>query len=82
MPGGGRFLQVSGLIYSWNPNAPIGQRIVSVQILNQAGQYEKLDTISIYSVVASNYLRDGGDGYTMLQNVALPPVNGLEKLFY
>ncbi len=69
----GRFLQISGLSYVFDPAAPVGSRVKTMQV-NQT----PLDLSRHYTVVTSQFLADGGDGYTMFmhagdrQNLELP----------
>ncbi len=58
-----RMLQISGLQYTWNQNAPIGERIV--EITDAEGN--SLDPAQIYTVTANNYLATGGDGFTVFK---------------
>ncbi len=61
----GRFPQVSGLKYVWDPSvAPNEGRIVSVQVM-QNGEWVDIDPNAEYGVVSNNYVRNGGDGYKM-----------------
>ena len=60
----GRFPQVSGLRFVWDPGAKPGSRIVSVEV-EEAGGYEPINVSNSYRVVTTNYLYQGGDGYTM-----------------
>jgi 2',3'-cyclic-nucleotide 2'-phosphodiesterase (5'-nucleotidase family) len=60
----GRFPQVSGLRFVWDPGAKPGNRIVSVEV-KEAGGYEPINVSNTYRVVTTNYLYQGGDGYTM-----------------
>jgi len=60
----GRFLQVSGLAVVFDPTAPSGTRITSVQV-NGA----PLNPARRYSVAADNFIAEGGDGYTMFLQV-------------
>ncbi len=70
----GRFPQVSGLRYTWDPSAAPGERIVSVEVLNpETGEYEPLDPDAVYTVAANDYMRRGGDGYSMLKENAINP---------
>ncbi len=70
----GRFPQVSGLRYTWDPSKPAGERIVSVEVLNpETGEYEPLDPDAIYTVATNDYMRHGGDGYSMLKENAINP---------
>lgn len=68
--GTGRFLQVSGLRYSWDGSQPVGRRIVSVEVMNEDGEYEPLDPDEIYSIATNDYLFVGGDAYDMFANNA------------
>ncbi len=71
--GTGRFAQVSGLRYSWDGSKPVGERIVSVEVLNADGTYSPIDPEAIYTVAANDFLRNGGDEYTMFRNRAIDP---------
>jgi len=63
--GSGRFLQVSGLQFQYNPNLPAtGNRLITVSVLNRdTGAYEPLDTLKTYSMATTNFMFLGGDGY-------------------
>jgi len=74
--GGGRFLQVSGLRYQFDPSKPAGSRIVSVEVLNSQGEYQALDPTAIYSVATNDFLREGGDGFTVMAE------NGIDAYDY
>lgn len=63
--GAGRFLQVSGLRFTYDPTAESGSRVVSVEVEAADGTFEALDDAAIYSVVTNSFVRQGGDGYTM-----------------
>lgn len=69
----GRFLQVSGLRYTIDPTLEPGSRIVSVEVLNDAGEYEPIDPEATYSVVTLNFIRMGGDGFSVLAENAINP---------
>jgi len=56
-------LQTIGLTYSWNPNAPIGSRIVSMK--DMKGQ--EIQPNKEYEVSVSNYLASGGDKFTAFE---------------
>jgi 5'-nucleotidase len=71
--GTGRFLQVGGLRYQWDPAEPVGSRIQSVEVLVAKGEYQALDPEAVYQVVTIDYLRGGGDGYTVFQEKAIDP---------
>lgn len=69
----GRFAQVSGMRYTFNPTLEPGSRIVSAEILNEDGSYSPIDSEVIYSVVTNNFVRLGGDFYTVLAENAINP---------
>jgi 5'-nucleotidase len=68
--GTGRFLQVSGLRYSFNPAKPAGKRLANVEILAPDGAYAPLDPDKSYVLASTGYLLKGGDGYVMLKDKA------------
>ncbi|WP_339200106.1 bifunctional metallophosphatase/5'-nucleotidase [Peribacillus sp. FSL P2-0133] len=53
-------LQTVGLTYNWDPNAPIGNRIVGLK--DMKGQ--EIQPNNEYEVAVSNYLASGGDNFT------------------
>lgn len=69
----GRFAQVSGLRYTFNPTLEPGSRIVSAEVLNDDGTYSPVDPESIYTVVTNNFVRQGGDFYEVLAQNAIDP---------
>jgi 5'-nucleotidase len=60
--GAGRFPQVSGLRFVWDPEAEPGARVVSVEV-DMGGTWAALDPAATYGVVSNNFMRNGGDGY-------------------
>ena len=65
----GRFLQVSGLTYTWDAERPAGQRIVAVK-----KDGFPLQTDAKYTVTVNEYLAGGGDNFTVLTQAANPVV--------
>jgi 5'-nucleotidase len=61
--GTGRFLQVSGLRFSYDGSQEVGRRIVSVEVLNDDDEYELLDPDEVYTIATNDYLFAGGDDY-------------------
>ena len=59
--GAGRFPQVSGMSYVYDPTAPAGSRVVSIKV----GDAD-LDPDKTYKVAVNNYILAGGDGYSAL----------------
>lgn len=58
----GRFPQVAGLKFTWDPSAGVGSRIVEVMVAEGDG-FVAIDPAKTYGVVTNNYVRNGGDGY-------------------
>jgi 5'-nucleotidase len=76
--GTGRFLQVAGLRFAFTRNAPAGERVRGVEVLERAAdggaeEWRPLDRDRIYRVVTNNFTRNGGDGFDMLRNRAIDP---------
>ena len=65
--GAGRFLQVSGLKYSFDLAQKPGSRITDVQIKDGTG-FKALDPAGVYKVVVNNFIASGGDGFDALKN--------------
>ena len=57
----GRFLQVSGVHFVYDPSRPVGRRVTEAKVHG-----EPLDPGALYTVATIDYLLDGGDGYDML----------------
>ncbi|WP_170522913.1 bifunctional metallophosphatase/5'-nucleotidase [Ruegeria arenilitoris] len=61
----GRFPQVAGLKFTWDPSvAPNEGRVTEVMVAEGDG-YVPIDPAKTYLVVTNNYVRNGGDGYKM-----------------
>lgn len=69
----GRFPQVSGLRYTFNPSRPAGSRILEVRVGDRP-----LDEAATYTVATNDFMLRGGDGYAMLATgqVLVSPVDG------
>ncbi|NBR53478.1 MAG: hypothetical protein EBT91_08615 [Rhodobacteraceae bacterium] len=59
--GAGRFPQVSGLSFVYDPAAPAGARITEVSVGGAALEADK-----VYRVATNDYMLSGGDGYGAL----------------
>lgn len=60
----GRFPQVSGLVFKYDPTRPAGSRVVEVSVGGKP-----LDEKASYTLATSDFLVSrGGDGYTMLKD--------------
>ncbi|MEL6167132.1 MAG: bifunctional metallophosphatase/5'-nucleotidase [Pseudomonadota bacterium] len=65
--GGGRFPQVAGLKFTWDPSMAPGSRVTEIMVAD-GGAFVPLDEIKVYGVVSNNFMRNGGDGYEMFVN--------------
>jgi 2',3'-cyclic-nucleotide 2'-phosphodiesterase (5'-nucleotidase family)/endonuclease/exonuclease/phosphatase family metal-dependent hydrolase len=77
--GNGRFGQIGGFNFSYDPNAPTSQRIRSLALADATGN--SVQTIvkngelvvasnTVFSVVTQGFLANGGDSYpTVIQNI-------------
>ncbi|XP_078332927.1 snake venom 5'-nucleotidase-like isoform X1 [Crassostrea virginica] len=69
----GKFLQVSGIRVKFNLQKPEGQRIVDVKVICsecEVPEFKPLENERLYDIVLSNFLLNGGDGYTMIRDNA------------
>ena len=66
----GRFPQVAGLRYVFDATQEAGSRIVSVEVM-QDGAYSAIDPEAMYRVATNDYMRGGGDGYSILETNAV-----------
>ena len=68
--GTGRFPQVAGMRYSFDPSKPAGSRIVSVEVRAADGSFAPIDRAALYTLVTNDFVRKGGDGYAMFKDKA------------
>ena len=68
--GAGRFPQVSGMKYSFDKSKPAGSRVVSVEV-KEGDAFVPLDPAKTYGVVSNNYMRSGGDGYSVFAKAGM-----------
>lgn len=59
----GRFPQIAGMTFVYDPAAPAGNRIVEVTVGG-----EPLEEDKIYRVATNEYVAGGGDGYETMKN--------------
>ncbi|MBB5535351.1 5'-nucleotidase C-terminal domain-containing protein [Rhizobium giardinii] len=67
--GGGRFPQVAGLKFAFDRSKPVGSRISNVEV-KEGEAFVALDPAKAYNVVSNNYMRNGGDGYSIFKTKA------------
>jgi 5'-nucleotidase len=72
----GAFPQVGGMRYSFDPDQPVGSRIISVEVKEAGGGYSPLVLDAVYKVTANEYMRTGGDGYDIFASSAIDPYDG------
>jgi 5'-nucleotidase len=66
--GGGRFPQVAGLRFTWDPTVPpMEGRIRSVEV-REGEAWVPIDPAKIYLAATNNFMRNGGDGYVSLRD--------------
>jgi 5'-nucleotidase len=75
--GEGRFLQVSGLRFTFDRRLPPGRRVTSVEI-GEAGRWAPLDDDRVYVVAIPDYLFAGGDGFVAHNRAVLSVPPGAE----
>ena len=68
----GRFMQVAGLRYVFDATQEVGSRVVSAEVL-QDGEYVAIDPAAIYRAATNDFIRAGGDGYSVLADNAINP---------
>ena len=61
--GRGRFPQVAGLKFTWDPNAPPMQGRIKEVLVRDGDAWVPIAPAKVYSVVTNNFMRNGGDGY-------------------
>jgi 5'-nucleotidase len=66
----GRFPQVAGLKYSFDPAAASGARVSDVMVLIGGDAWGPIDPAAVYGLVSNNYVRGGGDGYRVFVKAA------------
>lgn len=68
--GAGRFPQVAGMKYTFDKDAEPGSRISEVMVADAEGNFAPLDPDATYLAATNNYMRNGGDGYSMFVDAA------------
>lgn len=68
----GRFPQVAGLRFAWDPTAPPGSRVRGIEVAQGSG-FVPLDPARVYRVLTNDFMRKGGDGYVIFRDRAIDP---------
>nr|WP_052125014.1 5'-nucleotidase C-terminal domain-containing protein [Lysinibacillus odysseyi] len=63
----GGFLHVSGGRVTYDSSKPTGQRVVSIEILNEDGTYTALEDSKTYTIATNAFTAKGGDGFDMFK---------------
>ena len=63
--GTGRFPQVAGMRFTWSSDKLPGERILNVEIKNVDGSFTPIDSQETYKIATNDFLRKGGDGYSV-----------------
>jgi 5'-nucleotidase/UDP-sugar diphosphatase len=71
----GRFPQVAGIRFAWDPAEPPGSRVRAAEVAQGSG-FVPLDPGRVYRVATNDFMRRGGDGYAMFRDRALDPYDG------
>jgi len=64
----GRFLQVSGFSFTYDPVAPPGERVLHIT-LDDGRELSPDDNTTIITLTSSNYIMTGGDEFTILEDL-------------
>jgi 2',3'-cyclic-nucleotide 2'-phosphodiesterase (5'-nucleotidase family) len=82
-PGNGRFLQVSGVRFSFDRRLPAGSRVSDVHV-QRAGTWQPIDLNALYIVAVPDYSYGGGDGYTFRSRavITIPPGPDLKLMVF
>ncbi len=59
-----RFLQISGLTYTWSDARAVGDKVVEIR----GADGQPIDRAATFSVAINSFLADGGDGFTILRS--------------
>lgn len=79
LPGGGRFPQVAGFAFTFDPNAEEGARVLSITV---EGEYLDLqDDETTFVLATNNFIANGGDAFTMFVGMeALLEFSALDEI--
>jgi 5'-nucleotidase len=68
--GGGRFPQVAGLRFTFDPSLPPMEGRIQEVTVQDGEDWAPIDPAKVYSAVTNNFMRNGGDGYVSLRDEA------------
>ncbi len=61
----GRFPQVAGLKFTWDPSVAAGEGRIQEVMVDKGDGFTPIDPAATYGVVSNNFVRNGGDGFKM-----------------
>ncbi|WP_431026856.1 5'-nucleotidase C-terminal domain-containing protein [Lysinibacillus sp. LZ02] len=61
----GGFLHISGARVTYDSSKPTGERVVSIELLNEDGTYATIEADKTYTVATNAFTAKGGDGFDM-----------------
>lgn len=73
----GEFLQMSGVLVTYDMSEPSGHRVTKVEVRTAHG-FEELQDEMKYHVMINDYTANGGDGFEMLKHKTLVKTNVLD----
>lgn len=65
--GAGRFPQVAGVRFTYDPSKAAGQRVSNIGIGSTSSGFATLDPNATYRIVTNDFMAGGGDGYESLK---------------
>ena len=71
--GRGGFPQLAGAALEWDATRPAGERIKLFKLQDLDGGWYDVDPARRYIVATNNFMRSGGDGYTILRDRGIDP---------
>lgn len=77
--GAGRFPQVAGLRYAYDPSKPPGARLLGVEV-GSGDAWRPLEPERLYGIVTNDFLRRGGDEYVVFAERAVEPYDHGDNL--
>jgi len=67
MPGNGRFPQISGFAFTFDPEAEEGSRVQSITVDGEELDLE--DTTTTFTIAINDFIQAGGDGFSVFQDL-------------
>jgi 5'-nucleotidase / UDP-sugar diphosphatase len=67
----GRFPQVAGMKFTWDPSIAANEGRITEVLVNEGGQWVPINPEKTYGAVTNNFVRNGGDGYSVFADRAM-----------